>query len=176
MSRCAKPYFSTYWMSAIPGLLLMLGFTSTMARASAPNRRPSSFTSIAAAPNGGFWVQVDNGATNSYTLAIDGAPQYQNVADPGSIIAVPGTNGYWVVTLDGYIYARGGAPTLCGGNPGSLQNCSGYEPSEELITAAAASPNGQGLWAVDEFRHVWTAGNVVSYGDVTTDTQTAGRL
>jgi hypothetical protein len=153
MSRCAKPHsrFSTYLTSAIPGLLLLiLGFTSTVARASAPNKRPSSFTSIAAAPNGGFWVQVDNGETNSYTLAIDGAPQYENVPDPGSIIAVPGTNGYWVVSLDGYIYARGGAPTLCAGNPGRLTRCSGYEPSRGGITAAAASPNGEGLWAVDD--------------------------
>jgi Ricin-type beta-trefoil lectin domain-like len=172
MSRCAKPHFSTYLMSAIPGLLLMLGFTSTMASASVPRRTPVSFTSIAEAPNGGFWVQVDSGENFSYTLAIDGAPQYQNVPDAGSIIAVPGTNGYWVVTVHGQIYARGGAPTLCGGNPGNLRSCSSYETSDGVITAAAASPNGEGLWAVDESRHVWTAGNVVSYGDVTNDNET----
>jgi hypothetical protein len=175
MSVCAnlRSRFSTYLLSAVSGLLmLIIGFTSTVASASLPSKRPSSFTSIALAPNGGFWIQVDNGADFSYTLAVNGAPQYANVPQPGTIISIPGTFNYWVVTLDGRIYARGGAPPLCGGNPGKLSNCSGFKPSKEIITGAAASPNGTGLWAVDEYRHVWTAGSTVSYGDVTSDNRT----
>jgi hypothetical protein len=168
-NRCSLP---TYMLSAVLGaLMLTLVLSSTPASASAPNARPANYTSIAAAPNGGYWIQVDKGE-DSYTLAIDGAPQYASVPKPGSIIAIPGTTKYWVVTRDGYIYARGGAPELCGGNPGWLSNCSGYSGTNNPITAAAASPNGDGLWAVDYYRHVWTAGNVISYGDVTNDNRT----
>lgn len=164
--------FTMRIIGRVLGLLVLVpAFTSTPASASAPNKRPPSYTSIALAPNGGYWVQVDENGS-FYTLAVNGAPQYENVAHRGSIIAVPGTSGYWVVTVDGHIYARGGAPNLCGGNPGWLQNCSGYRAYRETITGAAASPNGDGLWAVDNARHVWTAGNVVSYGDVTNDNRT----
>ena len=161
--------FSNHMLGTVLGtLVLLFSFTSTPANASAPGA--GNYTSIALAPNGGYWIQVDRGP-DSYTLAINGAPQYQSVPKRGSIAAIPGTSGYWVVSTDGYIYARGGAPELCGGNPGWLPNCSGYG-SGETITSAAASPNGDGLWAVDNDRHVWTAGNVVSYGDVTNDNRT----
>jgi hypothetical protein len=145
-------------------LLIVFGFPATPASASAPNRVPASYTSIAAAPGGGFWIQVDGG-----TLAIDGAPQYESVPQEGSIAAIPGTNSYWVVSTGGFIYARGGAPELCGG---FLGNCSGFDSNSEIITGATASPNGEGLWAVSKDRKVWTAGNVVSYGDATSDNQT----
>lgn len=171
MNRSTKDRFRffTRLLTTVPAMLIFIsGFSAAPARASAPNRVPANYTSIAQAPNGGYWIQVDDG-DNFYTLAIDGAPQYQSVPEPGSITAVPGTSGYWVVTTDGHIYARGGAPELCGGNPGWLPNCSGYRPSRNPITGVAASPNGDGLWAVDYTRHVWTAGNVVSYGDVTND-------
>ena len=167
-NRCS---LSTHMLSAALGsLMLIFGLTSTPASASAPSRHPAKYTSIAAAPNGGYWIQVDDG-DNSRTIAIDGAPQYESVPKPGSIAVIPGTSKYWVVTTDGYIYARGGAPALCGGNPSRLTSCSGYE-ADETITGATASPNGQGLWAVDYDRHVWTAGNVQSYGDVTNDNRT----
>lgn len=166
---CSTP--STQLLSLAGILILIFAFVAIPAGASAPNRVPPNYTSIAAAPNGGFWVQV-NELGAYYTLAIDGAPQYASVSKPGSIVAIPGTYSYWVVTTDGSIYARGGAPQLCGGNPGSLQNCSGFRAYKETITGAAASPNGDGLWAVDQARHVWTAGNVVSYGDVTSDNRT----
>jgi hypothetical protein len=153
-------------LAAMPVLvLLVLGFTIVPATASAPNRVPKSYTSIAAAPEAGFWIQSDAGAT----VAIGGAPQYESVSGRGSIAAIPDRNAYWVVTTNGVIYARGGAPELCGG---FLANCSGFDAMKQTITGAAAAPDGQGLWAVDEYRHVWTAGNVVSYGDAGNDNQT----
>jgi len=155
--------------AVITGLLVILGFSASPASASQPNLPGGgNYTSIAAAPNGGFWAQVhgDSGG-QTRTIAIDGAPAYESVNEVGSIAAIPGKNGYWVVTTGGNIHARGEAPQLCGGR---LQNCSGFSTGNgKHITAAAASPNGQGLWAVDSARHVWTAGNVVSYGDVTSD-------
>jgi len=157
-------------LTLLPGLLfLLLGLTALPASASQPNFAPyGNFTSIATAPNGGFWVQIHApGHMEEYkTLAIDGAPQYDTVNEPGSITAIPGTNKYWVVTATGRIFDRGGAPYLCEGH---LSNCSGYRSSERSILAAAASPNGDGLWAVDSAGAVWTAGNVASYGDVMHD-------
>jgi len=154
-------------LAAMPCLLLLLvlGFATTPASASVPNRIPYSYTSIAAAPEGGFWIQRDEGGT----VAIEGAPQYESVSGRGSIAAIPDRNAYWVVTTNGVIYARGGAPELCGG---FLANCSGFDAMKQTITGAAAAPDGQGLWAIDEYRHVWTAGNVVSYGDAGNDNQT----
>jgi hypothetical protein len=141
------------------------------ARASQPNLPPSgNFTSIAAAPFGGFWVQADDGFRTG-TYAIEGAPQFQSVAAVGSIVAVPATTpsaqGYWVVAPDGTIYNRGAATELCEGN---LRNCTGFRyNSGRYITAAAASPNGDGLWAVDSAGAVWTAGDVPALGDVTSE-------
>ena len=47
-----------------------------------------------------------------FTLQVDGAPVYDNIHHAGLIASVPKTEGYWVVTLDGEIHARGGAPNL----------------------------------------------------------------
>ena len=151
-----------------PGLLLLLvfGFATTPATASQPYLPAgSNYTSIAAAPGGGFWVQLDS---NDYpprpkTLAIEGAPQYESVNEVGSITAIPGKNGYWVVTWEGKIHPRGDAPNLCHGD---LEKCSGFRQFSRGILAADASPHGDGLWAVDNEGAVWTAGNVESYGDV----------
>jgi len=174
LTSSSKTYGPSLLIRIFPALpsvliiLIVLGFVSARANASAPNRIPPSYTSIAAAPGGGFWIQVGNGTTGGETLAVGGAPQYASVHDIGSIASVPGQNAYWVVTVNGFIYARGGAPELCGGY---LGNCSGFG-GQDRITGAAASPNGDGFWAVDQNRHVWTAGNVISYGDVTNDDQT----
>jgi len=154
------------------GLLLVVGFTPVAANASDqtfPYPDPS-YTSIAAAPNGGFWIQLhgmEDFEWDYRTIAIDGAPQFESINAFGSIASIPGKNGYWMVRPSGDIYARGEAPELCSGR---LQNCSGFstDPAQR-ITAAAASPNGKGLWAVDNNGHVWTAGEVVSYGDVSRD-------
>jgi hypothetical protein len=169
-----KPHdldFSARVLALLPGVftLLALVFSATGASASAPNRIPPSFTSIAAAPGGGFWIQISGGNGDAQTIAIGGAPQYESVPASGSIAAIPGSDAYWVVAVNGFIYARGGAPELCAGY---LGNCSGFGGNSDRITGAAASPNGKGLWAVDQNRHVWTAGDVVSYGDATSDDQT----
>jgi len=170
-----RSYLSLRRFFLLPSLLFltMLGLMTTTANAAQPNLAPNgNYTSIAAAPNGGLWVQLHTPAhmPEYRTLAIDGAPQYDTVNEPGSITAIPGTNKYWVVTLGGRIFDRGGAPYLCEGH---LSNCSGFRNGfprhDGWIVAAAASPRGDGLWAVDNEGAVWTAGNVVSYGDVKHD-------
>jgi hypothetical protein len=134
-------------------------------------------TGVAAAPGGGFWVQWDNpdkdGGLNASdggaTVATNGAPAFQNVKYEGSIAAIPGQNKYWVVTPNGFIIDRGGAPRLCDGD---LNNCSGFPDvpiSTQFIVAAAAHPSGNGLWAVGRDGAVWTAGEAESYGDVQFD-------
>src|SRR6202034_1260887 len=90
-----KPYRSNSFirMLAVPPcllLLLVLGFATTPANASQPNLPPASnYTSIAAAPGGGFWVQLHTpgNVTEYRPLAIDGAPEYESVNEPGSIVA-----------------------------------------------------------------------------------------
>ena len=137
-----------------------------------------NFTSIAAAPNGGYWVQVDgdNGAPDE-TRAINGAPSFPSVGQSGTIAAIPGQEGYWVVTREGIIHSRGTAPTPPELGCGRLSDCSGYpaDPNDdEYITAAAAHPSGRGLWAVDKRGRVWTVGNAAPHGDVQGDTTPTG--
>jgi len=164
--------FPTRMVVALLGLLLVwLMFTTPRASASRPTGDGVNLTSIAAAPNGGFWVQVDgysNGGV-SRSLAIDGAPEFENVPHRGSIAAIPGREGYWVVTPGGGMYARGDAPQLCNG---WLSNCSAFpsEPSfHDSIVAAAATPDGQGLFAVSEDGKLWTAGTAQSFGNTNND-------
>lgn len=168
MSRISTSPLIAAMRFALPGLFLMIGLLP-LANASQPNLPPrGNYTSVAAAANGGFWVQrmTPTVVVEFGTLTVDGAPQYDTVNEPGSIAAIPGTDKYWVVTMRGRIFDRGGAPYLCGGY---LSSCSGFRSNERHIVAAAASPNGDGLWAVDNEGAVWTAGNVVSYGDVMHD-------
>jgi hypothetical protein len=163
-------------LTALPSLLtLCLLFMTARASASLPDSYGVNLTSIAAAPNGGFWVQVDdysNGGGAGHTVAIDGAPQFENVPARGTIAAIPGRGGYWVVTQAGRIYSRGDAPTLC---DSQLSDCSGFprdpEPGQWVV-AVASTPDGLGFWAVTADGKVFTAGNAVSYGDVTNDRQT----
>jgi hypothetical protein len=148
--------------------LVILCFETRPVSASDPNVNPESLTSIAAAPNGGFWVQLDAG-TRSRTLSYSPAPTFIQVNIRGSIAAIPGQNGYWIVGDKGTIDARGNAPVLCGG---VLSGCSGFPKNPGRVSgiwAAAASPDGQGLWAVGGDGRVWTAGTARSYGDVTKD-------
>jgi hypothetical protein len=161
--------------------LAILGLVSVRAHASLPTGDFTSggqrLTSVAAAPGGGFWVQLDSKDTSfsSRTLAIDAVsrytPRFENVSDRGSIASIPGRNGYWIVADDGEIFARGDAPQLCDGR---LSNCSGY-PGTPLvwmpIVGAAATPTGNGFWALDRLGRVWTAGDAISYGDVQSDPQ-----
>ncbi len=150
--------------------MVLVTLITLPANASYPTDGPGAFTSVAAAPNGGFWVQRDGNPFDlTGTYAIDGAPQFESVQVRGSIAAIPGREGYWIVSTTGEIYARGDAPELC---EGELSNCSGYPSNPrpgERIVAAAAAPYGHGLWALTVDRKVWTAGDVESYGDVTND-------
>ncbi len=103
------------------------------------------------------------------TTSVNGAPPVTTVHEPGSIASIPGRNGYWVVSAKGALNARGDAPVLCGGQ---LANCSdfpsancGREPLQYgCISAAAATPDGQGIWAVGDDGYVWTAGTAQSFG------------
>jgi hypothetical protein len=60
-------------------------------------------TSVAAAPNGGFWVQGDDCDGNipggTRALALHGAPVFENIPSSGSIAAIPGGNGNPFVDL-----------------------------------------------------------------------------
>jgi hypothetical protein len=154
--------------------LAILGLAPVCALASLPTQAGSMVTSIAAAP-GGFWVQVDERivAGPGGTLAKHSAPEFENVLGAGSIAAIPGRIGYWVVTTDGQIYARGDAPGLC---EGQLSRCNGfakYTLSWRHIVGAAATPSGNGLWALGRDGKVWTAGDAQSYGDASSDPQVA---
>lgn len=130
-------------------------------------------TSIAAAPGGGFWIQLQDKyecppactpTPPGYTIFHDGAPVYEQLYHAGLIAAVPGTDGYWIVTLEGKIHSRGGARQLCNG---SLGACSGFSGGPfASLTAVAATPSGHGLWAVGRDGAVWTAGDARSFGDV----------
>jgi hypothetical protein len=159
---------------AMLGLLsvVTIGFAPFGARASMPlagEGRAAQMTSLAPAPGGGFWIQKDTSALTSHNgeSAVYGqAPVFDNVSTRGSIAAIPGREGYWVVGDRGEIFARGDAPSLCGGE---LSNCSGFPAAPHdymYIVAAAANPTGDGLWAVGKDGKVWTAGNTQSYGDV----------
>jgi hypothetical protein len=129
-------------------------------------------TSVAAAPIG-FWVQVDyfNPDQRRGTLAVDGAPSFESLPNRGSIASIAGRNGYWVVTEDGQIFARGDAPQLC---YGELSNCSGFPAIPFLpdaIVGAAATPSGNGLWALSRNGKLWVTGDAQELGDVTSDPQ-----
>jgi hypothetical protein len=132
-------------------------------------------TSVAVAPSDGFWVQVDElfPGGSAGTLAKEGAPVFEKITRRGSIAAIPGRNGYWVVTQDGEIFNRGDAPQLC---EGGLSNCSGFPgwvlPSQ-IIVGAAATPSGNGLWALGRDGYVWAVGDATFYGDAHADPQLA---
>jgi hypothetical protein len=70
-------------------------------------------TSLAPAPAGGFWVQYDNpelfedDPLDAYTTPLWGAPDLGSVSWRGSITAIPGKNGYYIVTPQGRVYAKG---------------------------------------------------------------------
>ncbi|MGA6973179.1 MAG: hypothetical protein WBY93_16220 [Candidatus Binatus sp.] len=93
-------------------LLLILSLAPLPAMPSLPTGPGTNIlTSFAASPNGGFWVQVDGGIDNdenggSRTLAIGGAPQFNSVPYRGSIAAIPGHEGYWIVTDRGAIFVK----------------------------------------------------------------------
>jgi hypothetical protein len=122
-------------------------------------------TSVAQAPNGGLWIQVNDKVNSGRTIVSGGAPVFESVDAPGSIVGVPGKNGYWVISKSGDIYTRGEAPMLCEGH---LSKCSNYPASPGsmgFISHAAASPDGGGFWALGYDGQVWTVGTAQPYGD-----------
>jgi hypothetical protein len=155
----------------------MLGLSPVPADASRPLfgilEGEQDVTSVAAAPGGGFWVQLDKYPAlpgffgYGETLVKDGAPALENFGWRGSIAAIPGRNGYWVVDVWGNISSRGDAPQICNGQ---LSDCSGYRVQIEIV-GAAATPSGNGLWALDREGKVWTTGDAQPYGDVQDDPQ-----
>jgi hypothetical protein len=163
---------------AVLMMIAVLAASSPKVHASLPRwTGDHQLTSIAYAPNGGFWVQVDTYVNvlpgpDAWTIA-HGAPEFENVAERGTIASIPGRNGYWVVTNTGQIFARGEAPELCGGE---LRNCSGFPDwvnTWDHIVGVASTPSGQGLWALGRNGKLWTAGDAVPYGDVQEDPQIA---
>ena len=164
-------------IAVTPSLLALtiLGMGLATAYASLPGTpylSEDQLTSVAPAPSGGFWIQrqsenvcpPDCSTTPAgFTLQVDGAPIYDNIHHAGLIALVPKTEGYWVVTGDGEIHARGGAPNLCNGDLGS---CSGFVGgARHSLTGVAATPTGHGFWAVARDGAVWTAGDANSFGD-----------
>jgi hypothetical protein len=156
---------------SLAAMLALLAIFPAASPAQNPNPLFITTSGIAAAPGGGFWIQYQGG-----TRAVGGAPAFDSVTDKcclgwGTIAAVPGHNGYWVVLTDGTIYPRGDAPQLCGGD---LSTCSGFKYGKytDRIEAIAATADGKGLWALDSNGAVWTAGTAKSYGDVTKDKNT----
>jgi hypothetical protein len=133
----------------------------------------SVVTNVAHHPGGGFWVQLEDTSslypdvTGTYSQY--GAPRYDSVKKAGAIVAVPGTRGYWIVTLEGEILYRGPVPAPpCA----RLSDCTGLAAKPgagQEIVAAAATPTGKGLWALGRDGRVWTVGDARSYGDVTKD-------
>ncbi|MGA7567991.1 MAG: hypothetical protein WBW53_18195 [Terriglobales bacterium] len=155
----------------IPGAGVVPAFASVPGL---PYLKDDILTSLAPAPDGGFWGQIQDSYSDwtptppGYTQLYDGAPRYENIHHAGLITWVPGTNGYWVITESGHIYSRGGAPHLCKAD--SLSTCSSFSSGPySNLTAAAATPSGHGLWAVGRNGKVWTAGDAQSYGDTTFD-------
>jgi hypothetical protein len=126
------------------------------------------FTSIASSSNNGFWIQQDaeKFGDPGYTLFAGGAPVFPGVFLKGSIASIPDGQGYWVVTAKGEIHPRGSAPQFGDGKLSSISGFPLYPKYDEVVIAAAALPNGKGFYAVDHKGRVWTAGEAVSYGDV----------
>lgn len=116
-----------------------------------------ALTSVAPAANGGIWVQGLDGGTT----ALGDAPVFDSVAASGTIVGRPQGDGYWIVTPDGTISARGAAPDLCGG---SFQACGKPAHSVDIVDAAS-TPDGRGIVAVGRDGEVWTAGFATNYGD-----------
>jgi hypothetical protein len=137
----------------------------------------SIVTGIAAAPTGGFWIQGDNYAGNfpggSRTIALHGAPVFENIPSSGSIAAIPGGNGYWVITPEGRVYSRGEAWQICGDD---LYGCTKFPefpfPWQQIV-GVASTLNGNGFWALGRDGKVYNAGEAEWYGDSSNDTQVA---
>jgi hypothetical protein len=135
----------------------------------------SLVTGIAASSNGGFWMQFDHtGQPDGYrrgTYPLLGAPVFESVGAEGSIGAIPGGNGYFVITPWGSIYSRGEASQNCGDQ---LSGCTGFPESPQYnqrIVGVASAPNGKGFWALGRNGKVYNVGETYWYGDSSKDPQ-----
>jgi hypothetical protein len=136
----------------------------------------SRVTSLAPSPNGGFWVQVDGSQWADWdtgTRAIKGASVYDNVSEPGTIIA-NGKGGYWVVSKTGTIHSRGNAFdfTECA----ALYWCTDFPKDPigiQIIIGGGATPGGTGLWLLGRDGKVYAVGDAVYYGDAYNDPSVA---
>ncbi|WP_321474069.1 hypothetical protein [uncultured Paludibaculum sp.] len=131
-------------------------------------------TSAAQAPNGGFWIQVNDTVNGGRTVVSGGAPVFESVNAPGTLVAIPGKNGYWVITKRGDIHARGEAPLLCEGHLSKCSNFPSNPGANSYVTHAAATPDGGGFWALGDHGQVWTAGTAMPFGDYRNDTTSVG--
>lgn len=143
-------------------------FPTLSVRASYPVSSYGSLTSIAAAPGGGYWVQVDARSSTqpAYTRSIDGAPDLGSIDTGGTIMAVPGRNAFLVVSKFGRIFAAGNVTALCGGQ---VSGCSSYptNPSgSQRIVGATITPDREGMWVITANRKVYALGDAKWYGDV----------
>ncbi|MGJ5814247.1 hypothetical protein [Paludibaculum fermentans] len=157
----------------VPLVLAALGF-SRPAKASDYYDGNVFVTNAAQAPNGGFWIQVNDTVNGGRTIVSGGAPVFESVNAPGTLVAMPGKNGYWVITKRGDIHARGEAPPLCEGHLSKCSNFPSNPGAGSYVTHAAATPDGRGFWALGDDGQVWTAGTALPYGDARKDTAAAG--
>jgi hypothetical protein len=160
-------------------LICTLALMAPVAEASRPLWLPiaQDLTSIALAPNRGFWVQLDtyapygsiSGEERGRTVSVDNvAPILDSVGNRGTIISPPGVNGFWVLEPKGKVYSVGDVPKLCD----DLTDCAGFHKlptNSEIIVGGGATPTGKGFWALDRGGRVFTAGDAVSYGDTQAD-------
>jgi hypothetical protein len=164
--------------------LALTGFSAVRADGALVEWGNLQLTSLAPAPGGGFWVQQDTEQYDAFwewagtTLWKNGAPDVgSSVWKRGSIAAVPGRDGYFVVGYNGQIWAMGdtGENTVIPKDVNkNLMEFSGFIPgiAANWIVAAAAHPSGRGGWALGKDGAVWTWGHVSSYGDVKTEVVT----
>jgi hypothetical protein len=149
------------------GLLLV----ASIMPANAYNPTLLSYTSIAAAPGGGFWIQISNGPLRGRTVSMGGAPNFGSVDKGGSIVAVPGRNGYWVVGTDYTVTPKGDAPALC---PAPSNSCGSFNDPKDRVVGAAATPDGGGIWMATLNGKIFTVGTARPYGDALSAIATTG--
>ncbi|MEI9979583.1 MAG: hypothetical protein WDN23_11395 [Edaphobacter sp.] len=123
------------------GILIALAVMLIVPSAKAVD--PSNYTTIAVAPNGGYWVQIYDAYGHGKTIALNGAPQFESIPYIGFITSSPGVNGYWIVTPNGKIINRGAAASICNGD---LTTYSNFRPGhgDKPLSSAAVTPDGRG--------------------------------
>lgn len=115
--------------------------------------------SVAAAPNGGYWLLAADG-----TVISRGAPYYGSVVDklvlpsgeiPTTIAGLPNGSGYWVFTDKGRAIGFGAAATY-----GDMVGT----PLNGAIVASAPTASGKGYWMVGSDGGIFSFGDALFYG------------